>query len=248
LLPLLLLVVAEPEQIGQAALGAQKPENAPGTTAASDGTAALKSGAQILSNPAFLVLSLCVGTLTAAGVMMTTHLVPLALDKGLELQSASILLSAFGIAGAAGALLFGWIADRIGGPLAMVLQAFAWILPWTALLLSGAGFLQLLTIAALIGLCSGPIVGLSGVIMNQWLGKENFARAMGYLYLLKVPFLFGAAPFAGYLFDETASYRTSILVHMASFVLVGLLMLLYRPGGADSGLRKKPGESAEGTV
>lgn len=187
------------------------------------------SSLEILRNPAFLVLTLGIGILTAGGLMMVTHLVPLALDRGIGLASASLLLSAFGIAGAAGSLVFGWVADRIGGPMALTIQSLAWTLPWTALLFAGDDYPALFLLAVLMGLCSGGIVGLCGVVMNQWLGPQNFGRAMGCCYLLKVPFLFGAAPLAGFMFDRTGGYTASILLHIASFVGVGLMFLFYRP-------------------
>lgn len=222
LLPLLFLVVDRPEDIGQRPLEtAEAAAEPPAPTAG--------QSVNPWRQPAFVVAGLAVGTLTAGGLTIATHLVPMALEKQLALQPASVLLSAFGIAGALGALLFGWLADRIGGPRAMAVLALAWIPPWIALLMAGPNFPELLVIAILIGTMSGGIVGLGGVILNEWLGRAAFGRALGHLYLFKVPFLFGAAPFAGYLFDRTGSYRLALSIHIASFLAVALMLLLYRP-------------------
>jgi MFS family permease len=231
-IPALMFVIAEPEDVGQTALGADKsPVSATPGAVTNTATIAPKSALAILATPAFLVLSLCVGITTAAGVMMATHVVPLAVEKGLTLQAAAMLPFAFGVAATLGAFLFGWLADRIGGPRTMALQALLWML------FSRPSLLPLAACVAMIGLCSGGIVGLSGVIMNLWMGKASFSRSMGYLYLLKVPFLFGAAPLAGHLFDRNGSYDSTILLHIASFVLVGVVMLVYRPSVAPTAPR-----------
>ncbi|MET0545425.1 MAG: MFS transporter [Caulobacterales bacterium] len=223
--PILLGVIDFPSKVNQEALGAAE------TEAVKRKTAALNPGStlEIIANPSFMVLALGIGVLTAGGVMMVTHLTPLALNKGLHIGSASAVLSAFGVAGAGGALAFGWIADRIGGPKALALLSFSWAAPWSALFFIGASFLELVVTALLMGICSGGIVGLCGVVANQWLGLGNFSRVMGLIYFAKIPFLFGAAPFAGFLYDQTGGYETSIALHIATFLAIGALFALYRP-------------------
>ncbi|WP_172808095.1 MFS transporter [Croceicoccus mobilis] len=135
----------------------------------------------------------------------------------------------FGIGAAIGALLFGWLADRIGGRRAVVVQALCWTVPWALLLVLGANLPLLLVAAGLAGMMSGAIVGLCGVLVGSWLGAQNFATAMGQVYFYKVPFLFGAAPLAGFLFEETGSYRLPVLLHIASFALVAALFGAFRP-------------------
>ena len=232
LLPLLMMVVTTPADVGQHPLGGSlldegsRPESSAKET---HEPARGMSGRDILLHPSFQIIWIGIGTLTAGGVMMTTHLVPLAMDKGLDMQSAALLLSAFGVAASIGSLLFGWLADRIGGARALVVQSLSWTLPWMALLFLDANILGLLLVSASIGVMSGGIVGLLGVIANSWLGPENFGRVMGYVYFFKVPFLFGAAPFAGFLFDRTGSYDLTLIIHIVSFVCVGMMFILYKP-------------------
>lgn len=228
LVPLLLCVVASPADVGVEPYGARAiagPPRAEGSVA-SDG---VLGGGEIIRNPSFHVLWIGIGLLTAGGVMMTTHLIPLALDKGLDLPSASLLLSAFGISASLGAVLFGWLADRIGARRAVAVQALAWIVPWIVLIVLKAALMPLLLASASIGLMSGAIVGLLGVTASAWFGTANIGRVLGYAYLGKVPFMFGAAPLAGFLFDHTGSYDLSLTIHAATFLCVGILFLVYRP-------------------
>lgn len=227
LLPLLLLVATRPADAGcDPYLGRDRQQFA---AAAPDPAPPALTSRQILLHPAFQVIWIGVGFMTAGGVMMTAHLAPLGMEKGLGIGTASLMLSAFGLSASLGALGFGWLADRIGGRLAASVQSLGWIAPWTALMFIGADALMLILLSALIGLISGGTVGLLGVLANEWLGPSNFTRVIGYVYFYKVPFLFGAAPLAGMMFDLTGSYDASIILHIVSFACVGFIYLMYRP-------------------
>lgn len=230
LIPLLALVISDPSQCGASRFG-EAPVSADGTVPAANAEADLPllEGRQLHSNAAFQVIWLGIGLLTTAGIMLTTHIVPLALEKGFDLPSASLLLSSFGLCAAAGSILFGWLADRIGGRAAIIVQALTWIVPWYLLLVLGDALLPLILVAGLAGLVSGGIVGLCGVLIGTWLGPRNFSTAMGNIYFYKVPFLFGAAPLAGYLFDRTGSYHVPIIMHIATFVFVAGMFALFNP-------------------
>lgn len=224
LLPILAFVVTRPEDIGQTQLGrtaAVAIPHAPTDEAASSW--------QIATSKPFWMLGILIGFLTAAGIMMLTHLVPMAQSKGIGLESASLLLSVYGMAGVLGALLFGWLADRVGGGMAMGIQALTWIPPWMLLLTVEGNFSIMLLLSIWMGLCSGSIVVLLGVTMGEWIGQANFARAMGLVYFLKIPFMFVAGPLGGAIFDLTGSYDWAIILHAVTFLGVGLVALLYRP-------------------
>ena len=233
LMPVLLSVVTRPGDIGLMPFGAEAAGDGNDLAGASvavppDGGPIL-GGREILASRPFQIIWMGIGLLTAGGVMITVHLVPIAIDKGLDVRAASILLSVFGLSGSFGALMFGWMADRIGGANALATQALAWIFPWTALILLGPSLLPLLLVASCMGLMSGAIVGLLGVITSTWLGPQNLGRALGYVYLFKIPFMFGAAPLAGLMVDHTGSYTLPLALHITSFLFVGLMFLLYRP-------------------
>lgn len=210
-----------PTQMGQRAKG-----HIENQTVTADG--AMSTG-QILRSMPFLVITLGVSLLSAAGIVMVTHLVALASDRGLPLTQASLLLSVFGLAGLMGAPLFGWLADRIGGGRSFALLALFQILPWLALVMAGADMPLLLLLSFAIGLCCNGILTLFGVTMGDWLGQSNLALGMGLCYLLQIPFMFAAAPLAGAMFDNYGSYTPTILLHVATFAAVGAIFLFYRP-------------------
>ncbi|GLV24156.1 MFS transporter [Sphingobium sp. Cam5-1] len=224
LLPVLAFVVTRPEDVGQTQWGQDQAAIAPAPRPEK-----AASSREIMTSKPFWVLGIIIGLLTAAGIMMMTHLVPMAQSMGIGLESASLLLSIYGMAGVLGALLFGWLADRVGGRLAIAIQAFAWIVPWLLLLAVDGDFVTMLLLSIWIGLCSGSVVVLLGVTMGQWMGQANFGRAMGLVYFIKIPFMFVAGPLGGFIFDMTGSYRWAIILHATTFLGVGLAALLYRP-------------------
>jgi sugar phosphate permease len=223
MLPLIWLVVDHPGRIGQHALGASSDQENEKSQSTS------MTAGQILRSPPFLVLTLGVSLLSAAGLVMVTHIVALAMDRGIALAPASLLLSAFGLAGVVGAPLFGWIADRIGGGRAFALLGLIQIPAWLGLLVAGSDLASLLGLTFAIGLCCNAILPLFGSLMGNWLGSSNVGLGMGLCYLLQIPFMFGAGPLAGAMFDRFGGYGPTILLHVGSFALIGLLFLLYRP-------------------
>ena len=222
LIPLILMIVDRPDRIGQRA---RRGRSAVDDVAPS--VAVLSTG-QILRLPAFWVMTLGVGLLSAAGLVIVTHLVALGMGRGLTLASASLLLAGFGLAGVAGAPIFGWLSDRLGGGRAFAILCFALVPPWLGLIVA-SGSLLLLLLAVLIGLSSNAILTVFGSTTSEWLGPANVSAGMGLCYMLQIPFLFGAAPLAGAMFDATGDYTATILLHSASFVVMGIIFLMYRP-------------------
>ena len=227
MIPIAALAVSHPSELGQRAYGAAEEEEE--KKQADTPPAATASTRAIVTSAPFLVIWLTIGLLTAGGIMMITHIVPMARSMGVGLEAASILLSVYGLSGAVGGLLFGWLADRIGGPAAIATQSLGWVIPWLLLLVVGANVPLLLLLSVLMGLCSGAVVVLLTVIMGQWIGTQNFGRAMGAMYFMKIPFMFVAGPLAGLIFDMTGNYTAAIIMHAATFAVVGLIFLTYRP-------------------
>jgi cyanate permease len=199
----LALIVDDPARIGQAPHGAGWNS---GSAIGMDGPRSMR---QILMSAPFWLLSLAMGATAGAAIAFVVHIVPFGIEQHMSLQTASGLLSLYSAAGIGGTLLFGWIADRIGPPSALVLTTFFQALLWWGLLhVTGP---LLFMIAALLGVCVVPITTLHGAALSQLVGPASISRAMGISYAIKLPFIFTFAPFVGHLFDLSGGYRLPFL-------------------------------------
>ena len=216
--PLLLLVADCPATDADASAGAHGHGVVTGAAEPAEG---------VLLRPAFLAVVFGSSCLVATGMVMVSHLVSLGSDRGLDLTHASLLLSAFGIACAVGAGLFGWFADLTSVRIAFIVAALLPI-PGVAVLIHGSAFVTLFGSAALVGLCSGAVVGLQSTALIAWLGERVFSRAIGLLYLLQVPVLLGAAPIAGFLYDRAGSYTPAFAALIVILLCAGAVLMLPR--------------------
>ncbi|WP_250504183.1 MFS transporter [Caballeronia sp. AZ7_KS35] len=190
-----------------------------------DAHAAAPEGfAAIMKRPAFWLLSIGVGIVAGGGTAFTVHIVPFGVDRQMSLPAAAALLSVYGGAGLFGSLLFGWICDRIGAASALVLSALCQALVWWGFL-HGSGPL-LYGLAALLGVCLVPLVTLQGAAISEMFDAQGVSRAMGYSYMITMPFMFGFAPAMGVMFDTLGGYDMPFLAIAGLLVLAAGLFYL----------------------
>jgi cyanate permease len=207
LAPLLLLLVEQPPS-GNAQ---------PRSSTANAPVATSGSAATILRKPAFWLLSIGIGIMAGAGSAYMVHIVPFGIERQMSLPAAAALLSVYSGAGIFGTLLFGWIADRLGPPSALVISASCQaVLWWSLLQVNGA---QLYLVAALLGVCVVPLTTLHGAALSRVFGAAAVGRATGYSYLVKLPFIFSFAPAMGRIFDVFGGYHTPFLLTAGLMVL-----------------------------
>ena len=206
LAPALLLLVEHPPS--------RDPQ--PRITAAKEAAAAITSTA-ILRVPAFWFLSIGMGIMAGAGTAYVVHIVPFGMQQHMSLAAASGLLSIYSGAGIFGTLLFGWIADRLGPPAALVISASCQAVLWWSLLQVNGTLLYVA--AALLGICVVPLTTLHGAALSRMFGATAVGRAIGFSYSVKLPFIFVFAPAMGWVFDVSGGYRTPFLLTAGLMVL-----------------------------
>jgi MFS family permease len=223
LIPLLLLIVDEPKKIGQQPRGAAEAAKA---AIAEDLPAGSRT--RIFRDRRFLLISLVIGMFTATSVAFVSHGAAIALERGIPLTLASSILSAYGGGMLFGAIILGWLIDRIGpfASLAIVcgLEAVVWIA-----LAHMSDLLPMILMASLIGMGSGATVALHTASIGSIFPIADVSRALGYSYLIKAPFLFGGPAIAGYLFDRTGDYRVMLMAYgmvLGCAAVLGLLLAL----------------------
>lgn len=217
-------VIDHPEQVGQSV---RRAEHAQGSPAFND---APISNVTFLTDGRFWLLNLAVGILTGFGGAYVAHAVPIATSKGIGLEAASTVMSSYGVGTLGGALVLGWLIDRIGALRSLVLSAFILACLWAALG-TVSDLSALLLISGLIGAAMGGAVAMHAAAINELFGAASISRGMGLSYFLKIPFLFGCAPLLGHFFDTRGNYDFALTVSavavafsMAIFVFMAIFM------------------------
>ncbi len=161
--------------------------------------------------------------------MLTVHLVPIMVWKGLEEARAGMLLGAYPLLRIPAQVLVGWQADRWPKP---------WLAATTSLvgssglvllaLYSDANAWQMLAVFALISVNEGwwP---LAWSMITEEFGRRNFGALRGVLMSSLSFFSLGAPLYAGWVFDRTESYLWVVWPAVIMLLLSGLLTLLAFP-------------------
>ena len=190
----------------------------------------------LLRHPAFLLIALCTMAyyLTYSGVL--AHQAAIVESAGIGSRAASWILGSTAGWAAVGALLVGWLLDRLalatvtvlqlgmlGAGVACLLASTYAPLPW---LLAGH--------AVLFGLAVGGSEPFWITILRRRVPLEGFQQAWGIVYFLELAFIVVAPFIAGHLYDVSGSYRTSLGFELALVVLpLGLALLLALRFGAS---------------
>ncbi|WP_375396602.1 MFS transporter [uncultured Sphingomonas sp.] len=223
-IPVMRLAIERPEDVGQS------PRRDPERADAPDAPALASHGA-ILSDPAFWLISFAIGIASAAGTGFTAHGPAMAIAKGLAPTLASTMLSGAGIGALVGAIAYGWLIDRIGPFHALTLALLQIAVTWFAFSLATAPA-ALMVLSVLMGAAMGPAITLHSACIGERFGAASFSRVIGYSYFTKIPFMFGAAPLAGKLYDLSgnyaSTYATAIAALLTAAVAAAVLALLGR--------------------
>jgi predicted MFS family arabinose efflux permease len=182
------------------------------------------STAELLRSGRFWVLILAVASIGTGAAIMYTHLVPMTIGWGLDATHAALLIGVMGGAGILGSIVFGWIADKVGGGWATAINCMAQAVLWTILLLQPTYPLLLLLIA-MIGVGLGAIAATIGVALSELFGPASFGRGYGLSGLITLPFIACAAPLAGVVFGRTGSYAGVLILQVGIFVAGAILAL-----------------------
>lgn len=226
IVPILMLAVEHPANIGQRARG--EGVTGPAGQAAATGMLVFETVGQVLRRAELWMLVVGISIVGGAGTLLVVHLVPFISDKGIPIEQAATAAMVFGIATSIGAPAFGWLADKIGPVNALAAEALLLLVPWLALILAPPSMPLYLVIAASLGICCGGITTLQGAAISALFGVGLFSRLMGLSFLLKLPFNFAAAPFAGYVLDVYGSYVPALVSVGCAILLAGCSFLLMR--------------------
>jgi sugar phosphate permease len=247
--PLLTLIVRNtPEQMGLRPDGAPPrpadppPGPRPGGADAPDGSGARAQPAttqvaedfavrEALATRSFWQLALAIGARQFSKQVLSVHLIPLLVWKGIEEQAAAVLLGLFALFQIPLRIGAAQLADRWSMPKVAGLSALCGVGAVAVLLLGeeGAWLGVGLLFAFLFALAeTGNSAGWAAI--GDFFGREKYATIRGAVSLVHSVISLPAPVLAGWIYDTTESYQLALVPVAASYAIAfGLFWALRRP-------------------
>jgi MFS family permease len=193
---------------------------------------------EVLREPTFWIIGLaCLGT-TLASYSFLTSVGPYSHELGIDPQRMSLLLPVLAVAGIAGRLVLGALADKID-PRYLYWVATAIIWGTLFLTLGKPSYATLILIAGLIGLGAGGLLPICCVMVEQKFGARSFPRVMG----MATPFFSLSAALgpviSAIVRDRTGDYRVAFGIYLAVLPVAAVIMFF---------LHKRPMQRRSGMV
>ncbi|MBU6265903.1 MAG: MFS transporter [Sphingomonadales bacterium] len=200
------------------------PPGAGPATAESDGDAAGSSVAVILRTPAFWALALTAGAVITGIMTMTFNMVPIAQSLGFTRTQGALMASSQSVAGMIGSILFGWVADRLGGGRGLALVSFNMAVLLAVLQLR-LPFPAEMAVVALFGLHGAGMIPNITRALARALGRDSFSRAFGLQQAVSVPMTIAGIAAMGQSFTRTGGYQAALLGVAALLAVCSALAL-----------------------
>jgi len=188
----------------------------------------------VLRDRAFWTIAAALGLMMMAFSGTVPNLVPYALEAGISIANASVMMTLLAGGGILSKIVMGSLADRVD------LRYLIWtnnlLLGTPILLLMGdPSFTGLLVISALIGLSTGGFTPLIGAAIGTRYGPAAFGRVFGLLNPFTLGFALIGPPMMGYLYDSTGSYNLSLQIFTGAIVASAMVTFFLRivPAGVD---------------
>jgi MFS transporter, OFA family, oxalate/formate antiporter len=170
----------------------------------------------------------------AAGIAMVTLSTAFGLARGLSMESAVVILTAFNITNGLGRIVMGYLSDRISRNQAMSLaflaSGFAYLL-----LPHFSGLTVLTVLAAAVGFGFGTLFAVSAPLAADCFGLRHFGAILGLIFTA-YGFLSGllGPSLSGYLLDRTAGNFVIVFSYLGLFsILSGVFIRFVVPPRAD---------------
>jgi MFS family permease len=148
-------------------------------------------------------------------------------DLGMSGMQASAVIALMTLMGAIAKPLFGVLADyfdkRAMMAVAIALQALG-----VGLLLRVESYPALMTTGFVFGLGYGAVMPLWSVLLGAMFGRDGFARVMGVMGPMTLPFTMVGLPLTTLIFERTGSYLPAFAIFLAFFIVSATALVFLR--------------------
>ncbi len=182
---------------------------------------------EALRTRAFWMLTAALSLRFLIGGGLAVHLIAILVWKGLDRQQAANMVGLMALIGIPAVLFFGWAGDRFTKKIVIAVGVTSGALgAWTLGLSTEIWHLYIYIVLNGIAEASFPVgVSLSG----EYFGRKSFATVRGISQLFTSIAVFTGTVFAGWVWDQTGSYKGAIVPMAALTSLAIPLFLLLRP-------------------
>ena len=186
--------------------------------------------AQALKTVAFWLISIGHGLTSMVIIAIMAHLGLFMSDNGFDIQTTAWVVSVYTFVAMVFPVVGGYVGDRI--PIRIAIFVFTSIQAFSVVILTFATTLPLLYVfAVLFGIGFGGRSPLTTAIRGDYFGRRSFGKILGISTVPLNILLLVAAPFAGYMYDTTGSYRSAFLILAALSFVGGVFFLLAKKPG-----------------
>ena len=153
------------------------------------------------------------------------HVTPLTIDAGIPVMTAASMISVIAGTSIIGRLSMGFIAEKVGTLLSLLLSLVMAVLALTWLLFSETSW-TFYIFAVIFGLSYGSVVTLETLITAELFGLSSLSIIYGGIVFFTAVGIALGAPLAGIIFDVTGSYDISLLTCISIVTLASILSLI----------------------
>ncbi len=221
LLPLILkFAIRTPEEMGLHQDGAHSPPHDVEEEETEDWTMG-----RALRDPRIWKLVAVLGPsfLSVGAVLVAMH--SHATDTGLTAIEASSVVALITLFGAIAKPLFGTLSDFFNQRLVMAIAVVSQV-TGLILIVTAGGYAGLMIAAVFFGLGYGAGLPMWSVLIVAMFGRKSFAKIMGVMSPMTMPFSLIGLPFATYIFELTGSYVPAFTTLIGLFA-ISLLALAF---------------------
>jgi MFS family permease len=198
-----------------------------GALQASESAAALKARTAGLSPRALTWLLAAAGIgCCVAMAMPQVHIVAYCTDLGYGPAVGAEMLSLMLLGGVASRLVSGWLADRIGGVMTLLIGSTLQMLA-LMLYLPTTGLTPLYIVSLIFGLSQGGIVPAYAIIVREYLPAREAGARVGFVIMATILGMALGGWLSGLIYDLTGSYQWAFLNGIAFNALnVGIMLAI----------------------
>ena len=216
----------------------------PEAHAAAASTAKLRAGESRLSPRALqAVLALAGVACCVAMSMPQVHIVSYCADLGYGPAIGAEMLSLMLLGGVASRLVSGFLADRFGGVITLLIGSSLQMLA-LFLYLPFDGMVVLYIVSLIFGLSQGGIVPAYAVIVREYMPPQEAGARVGFVIMATIIGMALGGWMSGWIFDLTGSYQLAFVNGIAWNALNITLVLFLISRRERLNFSEKPGKAA----